>query len=148
MLRSRLLHPSRRVAVRLVPTASCISFRGHKTQPGVPDEHVVWDVDDERALYWVDRKPKGDSKNYGMQYCCGCDKRFEGLITAQSAIVQRRYPGKSAGRLCPRCEQMRQSQVHAVADGVPSPHCPVAAVSRRHSVPSPPPSQARAIRDS
>ena len=74
-------------------------------------------VDDERALYWVDRKPTGHGST-GTQYCRGCGKQFDGAITAHSATLPRRYPGKPAGRLCPRCDQLQRGEVLAASDGV------------------------------
>ena len=74
-------------------------------------------VDDERALYWGDRKPAGHGST-GSQFCRGCGKQFEGAITAQSNLLPRRYPGKPAGRLCPRCDQLQRGEVLAASDGV------------------------------
>ena len=74
-------------------------------------------VDDERALYWGDRKPAGHGST-GSQFCRGCGKQFEGAITAHSNLLPRRYPGKPAGRLCPRCDQLQRGEVLAASDGV------------------------------
>ena len=74
-------------------------------------------VDDERALYWGDRKPAGHGST-GSQFCRGCGKQFEGAITAHSNLLPSRYPGKPAGRLCPRCDQLQRGEVLAASDGV------------------------------
>ena len=74
-------------------------------------------VDDERALYWGDRKPAGHG-TIGLQFCRGCGKQFEGAITASSNLLSRRYPGKPAGRLCPCCDQLQRGELLAASDGV------------------------------
>ena len=53
-----------------------------------------------------------------MQFCRGCGKQFEGAITASSNLLPRRYPGKPAGRLCPRCDQLQRGELLAASDGV------------------------------
>ena len=72
------------------------------------------DDDDDAALYWEDRRLKGR----GMQYCRGCGSRFEGTFSPESRVTPSKYPGKPAGRLCPRCGSLQCGEVLAASDGV------------------------------
>lgn len=75
---------------------------------------IAFDDNDKRSLYWEDRKPGGQ----GSQYCFGCGSQFHGELTRESRLVKFRYPGKPAGRLCPRCASLQQGEILAASDGV------------------------------